>query len=193
MADEKQKPEPARATSAAFTVNDQPKALPKGIVLGKDGKPCRSCTSFAAWAAMTKENAKQDGAISSMKTSVTAAAGGGDPRSNCPPDAEALGRGTWTLLHSIAATYPDVPSKSQQSDLFSFVKLFSRLYPCWVCAEDFQTYLGKEVPRVQSRDEFGIWLCGAHNEVNAKLGKPQFDCSRWQERWRTGWKDGRCD
>lgn len=115
------------------------------------------------------------------------------PSSDCPPDVETLGRGTWTLLHSIAATYPEAPSKSQQSDLLSFVKLFSKLYPCWVCAEDFQSYLGREVPRVQSRDQFGNWLCGAHNEVNRKLGKPQFDCSKWQERWRTGWRDGRCD
>merc|ERR1712151_792601 len=23
------------------------------------------------------------------------------------------------------------------------------------------------------------------------LGKERFDCGRWQERWRTGWRDGR--
>jgi len=106
---------------------------------------------------------------------------------------EVLGRSSWTLLHSIAATYPEKPSRGQQSDLLSFVKLFSKLYPCWVCAEDFQTYMGREAPRVGSRGEFGMWLCGAHNEVNRKLSKPEFDCSKWEERWRTGWKDGRCD
>ncbi|GJN82524.1 hypothetical protein PLIIFM63780_006064 [Purpureocillium lilacinum] len=103
------------------------------------------------------------------------------------------GKPSWTLLHSIAATYPEKPSRGQQSDLLSFVKLFSKLYPCWVCAEDFQTYMGREAPRVGSRGEFGMWLCGAHNEVNRKLSKPEFDCSKWEERWRTGWKDGRCD
>jgi FAD-linked sulfhydryl oxidase len=45
---------------------------------------------------------------------------------------------------------------------------------------------------VGSRDELGRWLCGAHNEVNVKLGKPVFDCAKWEERWRTGWKDGSC-
>lgn len=115
------------------------------------------------------------------------------PLADCPPDVEVLGRSTWTLLHSIAATYPETPSRTQQSDLLSFVGLFSKLYPCWVCAEDFQGYIAQNVPRVANRDEFGQWLCDAHNDVNKKLGKSQFDCSRWEERWRTGWKDGRCD
>ena len=67
------------------------------------------------------------------------------------------------------------------------------MYPCWVCAEDFQQYIKKEEVKATSRSEFGNWLCDAHNEVNKKLGKPVFDCSKWEERWRTGWKDGRCD
>ena len=114
-------------------------------------------------------------------------------RAECPPDVEALGRSSWTLLHSIAATYPEAPTGQQQNDLVSFVRLFSRLYPCWVCADDFQGYIARDAPRVGSRDEFGWWLCGAHNEVNRKLGKPVFDCSKWQERWVTGPKDGSCD
>lgn len=47
-------------------------------------------------------------------------------------------------------------------------------------------------PEVQGRKEFGLWMCNAHNEVNRKLGKQEFDCSKWEERWRDGWKDG-CD
>lgn len=115
------------------------------------------------------------------------------PPTDCPADVEALGRSTWTLLHSIAATYPTTPSSSQQNDLVSFVRLFSRLYPCWVCADDFKGYIEKDPVKAGSRGEFGKWLCDAHNDVNKKLGKPVFDCSKWEERWRTGWKDGRCD
>ena len=105
---------------------------------------------------------------------------------------ETLGRSTWTLLHSIAATYPTRPTARGQQDLRTFIDTFSRLYPCWVCAEDFQAYLRREAVRVAGRDEFGRWLCAAHNEVNVKLGKPTFNCDLWEERWRTGWKDGRC-
>jgi len=50
----------------------------------------------------------------------------------------------------------------------------------------------ENAPRVSSRDEFGRWMCEAHNAVNEKLGKEKFNCDRWEERWRTGWKDGRC-
>lgn len=53
--------------------------------------------------------------------------------------------------------------------------------------------MARQKPQVNSRDEFSQWLCRAHNDVNRKLGKPEFDCSKWDERWRTGWKDGRCD
>lgn len=86
-----------------------------------------------------------------------------------------------------------MPTPAEQSDLKGFMRLFSKLYPCWVCAEDFQKYMQKKEIKVKSRDEFGNWLCEAHNEVNKKLGKPVFDCGKWEERWSTGWKDGSCD
>ena len=44
-----------------------------------------------------------------------------------------------------------------------------------------------------SRHSLTQWFCGMHNKVNAKLGKPLFDCSLIDERWRDGWKDGSCD
>ena len=47
--------------------------------------------------------------------------------------------------------------------------------------------------KVSNREEFGRWMCEAHNAVNVKLGKEEFDCNRWEQRWRTGWEDGRCD
>jgi FAD-linked sulfhydryl oxidase len=144
---------------------------------------CRSCTSFADWASQTKKKTK--GATTSKD--VTAG-----PPSDCPPDVEQLGRSSWTLLHSIAASYPTTPTPTEQSQVRQFMGLFSKLYPCWVCAEDFQDFMTRNKIRTESRDEFGQWMCEAHNDVNRKLGKKEFDCSRWEERWRTGWKDGRC-
>ena len=47
-------------------------------------------------------------------------------------------------------------------------------------------------PRVSSREDFGRWMCEAHNAVNDKLGKERFDCNKWEERWVTGPPDGRC-
>ncbi|KAK3080939.1 hypothetical protein LTS18_011741 [Coniosporium uncinatum] len=192
-------------------VDTTPKKLPKGIVLGADGKPyedslpysrrptdpktyrCRSCTSFASWAAMTKQQTTSPSKVSTTTPPAGATSSLSQPE-NCPPDVEALGRSSWTLLHSITATYPTAPSPELQKETKSFLSTFSKLYPCWVCAEDFQKYIASEnAPKVNSRDEFGKWMCEAHNAVNVKLGKERFDCNRWEERWRTGWKDGGCD
>ena len=106
---------------------------------------------------------------------------------DCPPDVEELGRSSWTLLHTMTASYPEKPSSVQQTETKQFINLFGKMYPCWVCADDFRAWMkdGNE-PRVSNREEFGRWACEAHNAVNVKLGKESFDCNKWQERWRTG-------
>lgn len=48
-------------------------------------------------------------------------------------------------------------------------------------------------PDTNSRHILSQWLCRLHNDINIRLGKPEFDCSRVDERWRDGWKDGSCD
>ena len=35
---------------------------------------------------------------------------------------EDVGRGTWTLLHTMAAAFPEKPSKAQQRDAAEFVR-----------------------------------------------------------------------
>lgn len=112
---------------------------------------------------------------------------------DCPPDVTQLGNSTWTLLHSIAAKFPTNPTTKQQQDLKGFVSTFAQLYPCLFCAEDFREYLNTNEVNVASQDDFGKWLCRAHNSVNVKLGKPEFDCQLWKQRWKDGWEDGRCD
>jgi len=111
----------------------------------------------------------------------------------CPVDKDELGSSTWKLLHTMAANYPDIPSQEEKADMRTFLETFSRLYPCPPCAEDFRKDLRDHPPRLDSMRDFSRWLCKAHNRVNLKLGKEEFDCSRVLERWRDGWKDGRCD
>jgi len=192
--------EKAKDQSGNDVKSEAPKKLPKGVVIGKDGKPCRSCTSAADWIAMAKVSKKNDSA-GSFSTATTAASTTSSlapvvgPRTDCPPDVEELGRSTWTLLHSISATYPPKASPTQQSEMKQFLGLFAKLYPCWFCADDFRSWMsvkGNE-PKVEGQDALGTWMCEAHNEVNRKLGKPMFDCNLWKERWKDGWKDGRCD
>lgn len=44
-----------------------------------------------------------------------------------------------SVLHTMAAYYPDKPEKSVRKDMAEFVRLFARFYPCHVCA-DHLTY-----------------------------------------------------
>lgn len=107
-----------------------------------------------------------------------------------PPDVNKVGAASWTFLHAMAAKYPDEPTPTQQGEMTEFLSLFSRVYPCFWCAKDFEKYIGAHAPQVQSREELSLWLCGAHNKVNKKLGKAQFNCDFWRQRWSDGWEGG---
>mmetsp|Transcript_54941 Transcript_54941/g.174670 ORF Transcript_54941/g.174670 Transcript_54941/m.174670 type:complete len:249 (-) Transcript_54941:1221-1967(-) len=96
---------------------------------------------------------------------------------------EDLGRSTWHMLHTLAAQLPEHPSAQQQQDVNSLVKLLTRVYPCAECAKHFAETVSRHPPPVHSQKAFAQWLCQIHNEVNARLEKPIFDCSELQGRW----------
>lgn len=110
-----------------------------------------------------------------------------------PPDSTELGKGTWTLLHSIAATYPEKPTSAEQNQMHTFLQIFGNIYPCWYCASDFRKWISKPEndpkPQLETQDKFGRWLCAAHNAVNKKINKPEFDCNLWKARWIDGWDE----
>ena len=97
---------------------------------------------------------------------------------------EELGRATWLLLHTIAAEYPDEPTRAQRRDAREFLRTMTSLYPCERCGAEFADITRRDAPDVSSGDALRAWTCRAHNEVNAKLGKPAFACERFHERWR---------
>ncbi|CAG8906305.1 unnamed protein product [Penicillium nalgiovense] len=75
------------------------------------------------------------------------------------------------------ARFPEKPTEDQKEALRSYIYLFARLYPCGECAEHFMHHLSKYPPQVSSRNAASGWACFVHNEVNAMLGKPEFDCA----------------
>lgn len=157
---------------------------------GKAAKPCRACPlsnpdfkSFMKTGPATPEKAKKP-----SKTPKV-------PPKPCPPDVDEIGRGSWTLLHTMSAYLPeDKLSEQQKSDVVNFMNIFSRIYPCTHCADDLKVDLVEAPPnKVETGKEFAQWMCQLHNKVNVKLGKPTFDCSKVYERWRDGYPDGSCD
>ncbi|ODV96729.1 hypothetical protein PACTADRAFT_65210 [Pachysolen tannophilus NRRL Y-2460] len=150
------------------------------IIYDKDGKPCRACNTLLDFKMATGAKPKVSGTFPGFSTAYA---------KDEPPDVEQLGRSTWTFLHSVAASYPEEASISQQEDMKSFLNIFGKIYPCWFCAKDFTKYIGENQPKVKTQEDFGRWLCDAHNSVNKKLGKPQFDCNLWKKRWKDGWDE----
>jgi len=112
--------------------------------------------------------------------------------SNCPLTRREVGRAAWAHLHTMAAYYPDRPSQQQQKDMAEMMQQLMRFYPCGYCSERSVEELERNPPQVASQRDLSRWLCSVHNEVNERLGKPVFDCSKVDIRWRTGPADGSC-
>ncbi|BBM97760.1 mitochondrial FAD-linked sulfhydryl oxidase [Marchantia polymorpha subsp. ruderalis] len=107
---------------------------------------------------------------------------------------EDLGRATWTFLHTLAAQFPDQPTKQQQRDVKDLMGILSRIYPCKECADHFKDVLRANPVESKSGEALGQWMCRVHNVVNRSLGKAQFPCNRVDLRWGAlNCNEGACD
>jgi FAD-linked sulfhydryl oxidase len=166
-------------------------------------KSCRACTStrdlFAAFGRQMQATGASLGAGAGPSPGAAPAAdsGGGVPpfwftedEMPEPPDVVDIGRATWTLLHTMAAYYPERPTPAQQASMAGFVAALSDHYPCHECRAHLQSDLERHPPALGGAAELSQWACRLHNRVNVYLGKPEFDCGRALARWRDGAGDG---
>ena len=157
-------------------------------VLGPDGKPCRACNTKVAF-----------GAALRAASASTAAAHKDDA---CPPDITELGHATWTFLHSAAAYYPDAPRAEQRAAMRALLDALPHVYPCSMCAEElreeYQRPAADDAARAAAVSDGAAlrrWVCELHNGVNARLGKPLWDCAdatRLRHRWYEPPEDKDC-
>lgn len=102
---------------------------------------------------------------------------------SAPASKETLGRATWTFLHTLAAQFPEKPTRQQQRDVKELMAILSRLYPCRECADHFKEVIKANPVQAGSGVELAQWMCRVHNIVNRSLGKTMFPCQRVDARW----------
>ena len=94
-----------------------------------------------------------------------------------------IGRHSWALLHSMANTYPDNPTEEEKKIMTKFMYGLAKSYPCKVCGGHLLKMLDKKGLKIDSKKEFGEYLCNIHNIVNKVLNKTQFDCNKTFDVW----------
>uniref|UniRef100_A0A7S0JH49 Sulfhydryl oxidase n=1 Tax=Calcidiscus leptoporus TaxID=127549 RepID=A0A7S0JH49_9EUKA len=108
-----------------------------------------------------------------------------------PPDKTELGNSGWTLLHTLAANFADVPSLREQRAVEVFMRALGELYPCKLCAAHLRAYMAANAVAADSRERLSLWMCEAHNDVNRRNGKETFFCDLGVLDHR--WKDCGCN
>lgn len=94
-----------------------------------------------------------------------------------------IGRHTWALLHSMAASYPTVPTEKDKKLMEDFLFGLAVHYPCKICGTHLLKMLKKHGVKHGSRDELINYMCDIHNIVNKVLNKEKFDCSKAKDVW----------
>jgi hypothetical protein len=83
----------------------------------------------------------------------------------------------WMTLHSISSIYPDNPSEDDKKILVSFMSAFQETISCPSCKSHFTSmfafYKSRNPNWLNSRYDFFLFVCRAHNTVNSRLDKPK--------------------
>ena len=94
-----------------------------------------------------------------------------------------IGRHAWAVLHSVAASYPAIPSEEDKTNVENFIKGPAHNFPCKICGKHFVKMLNENPIKDNSREELVYYICDIHNQVNKFLKKPIFDCKKAFDIW----------
>lgn len=88
----------------------------------------------------------------------------------------------WYILHSLPFYIREYNQHTCRA-ISNFFMDVAITHPCNVCADHFEKYQ-KDSPWVgRGLADLVVWLCNLHNNLNTRLGKPWFDCTKYAERW----------
>ncbi len=82
----------------------------------------------------------------------------------------------WRFLHAVTFAYPEVPTTEHKNAARALFENLKLLLPC----EDCCAHYGKSLDAahleqaLESKTKLTRWLFEFHNQVNARLGKPEY-------------------
>ena len=82
----------------------------------------------------------------------------------------------WMTLHSVSCLYPENPSEEDKKILTKYLNAFEQSISCPTCQNHFKSM--KEMYKrsypnwLNSRYDFFLFVCRAHNTVNRRIDKP---------------------
>lgn len=90
----------------------------------------------------------------------------------------------WMTLHSVSCLYPETPTAEDKQILTKYLESFRESISCPSCHGHFTSMVNmykKTYPKwLDSRYDFFLFVCRAHNTVNRRLDKPilptAYDC-----------------
>jgi len=100
-----------------------------------------------------------------------------------PSVMEREGARYWAHLHTRAILwYPACASPERQRREEQFLRDFYAALPCQqVCARHAAEYHAQHPPALQGSDAYQLWIFNFHNDVNRRLGKPQFTWAQYRD------------
>jgi len=89
----------------------------------------------------------------------------------------------WNVMHMLPYQIRRWDARTSKA-LQEFFHDISITHPCKVCRRHYVNWMQRYPVPVASEAQLVTWLSDLHNEVNLRTGKPRFNSTRANERWR---------
>jgi len=101
-----------------------------------------------------------------------------------PAPKDVWGPRGWYWLHAQAISYPESPTRSDQTAMFARFWSFVQTLPCPECRVHATTYAREYPPDFSGSTGLQTWAWRFHNAVNYRLGKPLMLAEEYREAYR---------